>query len=190
MDADHILKEFLASTIASFRSNHKLANLAIEQVSDSKLHESLDEHTNSIVVVMKHISGNLRSRWTDFLTTDGEKPWRNRDAEFIDSFTSRREVMDDWQRGWDCVIGALESLTVTDLAATVTIRGEPHSVPLAIQRSLAHTGYHVGQIVMIARIHCGDRWTTLTIPRGESRQYNLENWGAGSAQSEREDGER
>jgi hypothetical protein len=126
---------------------------------------------------MKHIAGNLTSRWTDFLTTDGEKPGRIRDNEFVESFRNRAELLDCWERGWTCLLSALKSLTPEDCAKTVMIRGEPHTVPLALERSLGHTCYHIGQIVQVARIHAGHKWNTLTIPRGGSEQFNLAHWG-------------
>jgi uncharacterized damage-inducible protein DinB len=172
-----VATEFLAAAISTFESNKRLADRAIEQVSDEKLHVSLNEHTNSIAVIMKHVAGNLISRWTDFLTTDGEKPWRDRDTEFVDTHVDRTELMAYWNRGWECVDGALQQLTEDDLAKTVVIRGKLHSVPLALQRSLGHTCYHVGQIVQVARIHAGAAWTTLTIPRGGSEEYNRTHWG-------------
>src|SRR5262249_53443633 len=128
-------------------------------------------------------AGNLLSRWTDFLTADGEKPWRNRDGEFTDTFANRNELITYWDSGWQRVFESLEALSVDDLKKTVTIRGEPHSVPLAIQRSLAHSGYHVGQIVLIARILAGDHWTTITIPRGASATFNQEVWGKAQYQT-------
>lgn len=169
--------EFLSAIKNAFEANKHLADCAVAQVPDDKLHVALDEHTNSIAVIMKHVAGNLTSRWTDFLMTDGEKPWRNRDDEFMDSFGSRAELLECWDRGWAVLLSALQSLTPEDLAKTVTIRGEPHTVPLALARSLGHTCYHVGQIVQVARIHAGDDWTTLTIPRGGSQHYNQANWG-------------
>jgi hypothetical protein len=169
--------EFVAAIRNAFEANKKLADRAIEQVPDDLLHVSLDPNTNSIAVIMQHVAGNLLSRWTDFLTTDGEKPWRNRDGEFVEFTRSRAELLDLWQRGWACLDGTLAALQPADLERTVTIRGEPHAVPLAMARSLGHTCYHVGQIVQIARIHAGDRWNTLTIPRGGSQQFNQANWG-------------
>ena len=174
---NEILNEFLACTIGSYEAHQKWANQAISQVPNAKMHEPLCENTNSIVVVMKHVSGNLRSRWTDFLTSDGEKPWRDRDQEFIDDFESREQLMDYWQGGWECVYAALKSLSVEDLARNVSIRGHQLTVPKAIQRSLTHTAYHIGQIIMLARFHCGDHWETLTIAKGGSEQFNRENWG-------------
>ena len=116
-------------------------------------------------------------RWTDFLTTDGEKPSRNRDSEFVDSFTSRAELLKFWESGWACLLETLKSLKPDDFGKTVTIRGESHTVPLALERSLGHTCYHIGQIVQIARIQAGSNWKTLTIPRAGSEQFNNNNWG-------------
>jgi hypothetical protein len=172
-----IAAEFMAATINACEANKRMADRAVEQVPDNKLHVALDENTNSIAVIMKHVAGNLASRWTDFLTTDGEKPWRNRDDEFVDSFGSRAEVLELWERGWTCLLKTLMSLKLQDLEKTVLIRGETHSVPLALERSLGHTCYHVGQIVQVARIHAGNKWNTLTIPRGGSVQFNKAHWG-------------
>jgi hypothetical protein len=172
-----VAAEFLSAIQNAFEANRRMADRAVEQVPDDKLHIALDANTNSIAVIMKHVAGNLLSRWTDFLTTDGEKPWRNRDDEFVDSFGSRAELLDFWERGWDCLLWTLRSLKPEDLEKTVTIRGEPHSVPLALERSLGHTCYHVGQIVQVARIQAGDKWNTLTIPRGGSEQFNKAKWG-------------
>lgn len=173
----NLAAEFLSAMVNAFEANKRLADRAIAQVADDKLHIPLDGNTNSIAVIMKHVAGNLRSRWTDFLTTDGEKPWRQRDDEFVDTFGSRTEILECWERGWACLQSTLASLTPADLEKTVLIRGEPHSVPLALSRSLGHTCYHIGQIVQVARIHAGEKWSTLTIPRGESEKYNQANWG-------------
>lgn len=172
-----IAAEFLSAVVNAFEANKRLADRAVEQVPDDKLHAALDPNTNSIAVIMKHVAGNLTSRWTDFLTADGEKPWRNRDGEFVDAFGSRAELLEAWERGWSCLLGALKGLKPEDLGKTVLIRGEPHSVPLALERSLGHTCYHVGQIVQVARIHAGAKWNTLTIPRGGSEQFNKAHWG-------------
>lgn len=172
-----ITAEFLSAAINAFEANKRLADRAIEQVPDEKLHAALDGHTNSIAVIMQHVAGNLLSRWTDFLTSDGEKPGRNRDSEFLDASHSRAELVEIWERGWTCLLQTLRSLQPEDLGKTVFIRGEPHSVPLALQRSLGHTCYHIGQIVQVARVHAGENWQVLTIPRGASEQFNRENWG-------------
>jgi hypothetical protein len=172
-----IAAEFMSAIINAFEANKRLADRAVEQVPDDKLHIPLDANTNSVAIVMKHVAGNLRSRWTDFLTADGEKPWRNRDDEFEDSFGNRAELLEAWEQGWACLFNALRGLKPEDLVRTVTIRGEPHSVPLALERSLGHTCYHIGQIVQVARIHAGEKWNTLTIPRGGSKEFNQAKWG-------------
>jgi hypothetical protein len=174
-----ITTEIIAAAINAFEANKRMADRAVAQVPDDKLHVALDANTNSIAVIMKHVAGNLLSRWTDFLTTDGEKPWRHRDGEFVESFKSRAELLEFWERGWACLIKTLRSLTPEDLGKTVFIRGEPHSVPLALERSLGHTCYHIGQIVQVARIHAGEQWNTLTIPRGKSEEFNKQHWGQG-----------
>jgi len=161
----------------AFLYNKGLAERAIAQLSDEQLHASLHPETNSVAVIMKHVAGNLLSRWTDLLTTDGEKPWRNRDDEFVDTFASRQEILDYWNSGWKCFVDTIDALQPADLDATITIRGESLSVALAIARSLSHCGYHVGQIVLISRILAGDQWQTLTIPRSKSQQHNAKNWG-------------
>ncbi|MBL8848563.1 MAG: GNAT family N-acetyltransferase [Planctomycetaceae bacterium] len=176
-------RAMLEATIHSYRANKGWADKAIGQVSDENLHVALDPNTNSIAVITKHVAGNLLSRWTDFLSSDGEKLWRNRDDEFIDMFTSRAEVLAHWESGWLCLFDTLESLTPDDLARTVTIRGEVHTVPLAMQRSLSHTAYHVGQIILVARILAGDQWSTITIPRGGSAGFNQRVWGQGHYRS-------
>src|SRR6185437_14861860 len=124
-----IAAEFLSATINAFEANKRLADRAVEQVPDEKLPVALDANTNSIAVIMKHVAGNLASRWTDFLTTDGEKPWRQRDEEFVESSTSRAELLEKWERGWACLLQTLGSPRREDLEKTVLIRGEPHSVP-------------------------------------------------------------
>jgi hypothetical protein len=168
---------FLSAIINAFEANKKLADRAVEQVPDDKLHVALDANTNSIAVIMKHVAGNLTSRWTDFLTTDGEKPDRNRDDEFVDTFRSRAELIECWERGWKRLLTTLRSLGPEDLGRVVLIRGEPHTVPLALARSLGHTCYHIGQIVQVARVLAGEKWNTLTIPRGGSEQFNQASWG-------------
>ena len=170
--------ELLEATLVTMRRNKDWAEKAIAQTSDQNMHRTLSDDTNSIVVIMKHVSGNLQSRWTDFLTTDGEKDWRDRDNEFVDDFESREQLMDYWNKGWDCFLGTLDSLNENDLGKEVFIRGEPHSVRLAIQRSVGHTCYHVGQIILLARIMFeGKNWNTISIPKGGSNQYNQSVWG-------------
>jgi hypothetical protein len=163
----------VAASVEALRSYKRLADGAIAQTSDDGLHQSLDAHTNCIAVIMKHLAGNMISRWTDFLTTDGEKPDRNRDGEFVDDFADRAAILAYWEAGWARLLETMSGLCDADLFRTVTIRGEPHHVIDAIQRQVAHYGYHVGQIVLIARVLKGDgAWDVLTIPRGGSRQFN------------------
>ena len=172
-------REFIDSVATTFRANRNWADKAIAQVSDEKLRVPLDENTNSIAVIMKHVAGNLKSRWTDFLTTDGEKPWRNRDDEFVDGFGDRDEIVAYWESGWQVLFETLDSLKPDDLVKTITIRGEDHSVPLAMSRSLGHCAYHVGQIMLISRILAEGNWETITIARGASSNYNQKVWGKG-----------
>jgi len=163
---------FLASCVEEFRHQRTLAERAIAQLEPAQLHAVLHEDGNSIAVVMKHMAGNMVSRWTDFLTTDGEKPWRNRDGEFVDDFASRAQLDAHWERGWATLFATLESLSDADLDRTVTIRGEPHTVARALLRQVGHYGYHVGQIVAQARALRGRDWQSLSIPRGGSDAYN------------------
>ena len=163
----------ITASIAVFRSQKDLAEGAIRQTSDEDLRRALDPHTNSIAVIMKHMGGNMLSRWTDFLTSDGEKPDRHRDGEFIDDFADRAEILAYWEKGWSRLFETMNALSDADLLKTITIRGEPHHVLDAIQRQISHYGYHVGQIVLIARHLKGDGdWKVLTIPRGGSEQFN------------------
>ena len=165
------------ATAAAFAYHKLLADRAVAQLPDAALRRTLDAHTNSIAVIMQHVAGNLRSRWTDFLTSDGEKPWRHRDDEFVDRFPERAALLEYWEAGWAALTETLAGLTAADMTAAVTIRGETFSVPAAMARSLAHTSYHVGQIVQLARHWAGDQWETLTIPRGGSSEYNKTVWG-------------
>lgn len=166
------------AAVQTFQTNKQWADKAVAQVSDEKLRVRLHADTNSLAVIMKHVAGNLRSRWTNFLTEDGEKAWRNRDDEFVDTFADRNAALAYWELGWGTLFDTLEQLSDEDLSRTVTIRGEAHSVALALQRSLGHTCYHVGQIMLVARMLCTDDWQVLTIPRGESAEYNARVWGA------------
>ena len=171
---------YLADSLAVFRQYKKMAERAIEQVTDDHLFALLDEEANSIAVIMKHMAGNMRSRWTAFLTSDGEKPDRNRDTEFTDPPPTREALLNVWADGWQRVFTALEPLTDADLTRTVTIRGEAHSVMQAINRQLAHYACHCGQIVLLAKHFQGARWKSLSIPRGKSAEFN-KRVGAGEA---------
>lgn len=175
-------RTWLASIEQTFRSQKSLAEKAAGQMSDEAFVRRPAETFNSVAVIMRHTAGNLASRWRDFLTTDGEKPDRDRDAEFQDWPGTRTELMAYWEAGWRTLFDALAGLADSEAARTVTIRGEPHSVTLAIERSLAHTAYHVGQIVLLARFFTGnENWNWLTIPPGGSRRHNEETWGTAAS---------
>ena len=163
---------YLEDSLSLFRMYKRLGEGAMAQVSDADLFVELDREANSIAVVVKHMAGNMRSRWTDFLTTDGEKPDRNRDSEFVDPPRTRQALAEMWEEGWACLFGALEPLTDADLARTITIRGEAHSVMQAINRQLAHYSYHVGQIVLLAKHFASDHWQSLSVPRSHSAEFN------------------
>ena len=149
-----------------------LADRAMQQVTDEQLFAAIDPEANSIAIIVKHLSGNMRSRWTDFLTTDGEKPDRDRDSEFVEPPATRQGVLDAWEDGWARLFQALAPLSDADLARTVTIRGEAHSVMQAINRQLAHYPHHVGQIVLLAKHFACDHWQSLSVPRNKSADFN------------------
>jgi hypothetical protein len=162
----------MKDSIGVFQYYKKLAERGIAQCPDESLFTILDPQSNSIAIIVKHMAGNMRSRWTDFLTSDGEKPDRNRDTEFEEPPTTRAELMERWERGWKFLFDALEPLSDADLTRTIVIRSEPHSVMQAINRQVAHYSYHVGQIVFLARHFAGDKWQTLTIPKKKSAEFN------------------
>lgn len=144
----------------------------MEQVSDQQLFQALDQEMNSIALLVKHMAGNMRSRWTDFLTSDGEKPDRFRDREFeVSGATTRSDVMRWWEEGWACVMGAIDALKPEDVMRTVTIRGEPHTALQAMNRQIAHYAAHIGQIVFLAKHLRSSDWKTLSIPRGKSKEF-------------------
>jgi hypothetical protein len=161
-----------ADSLDLFRYYKNLTERAMAQATDEQLLEVLDDEMNSIAVIVKHMAGNMRSRWTDFLTSDGEKPDRNRDAEFVDPPATRDALLALWEQGWQCLFNALEPLTEEDARRTVTIRGEAHSVLQAINRQVAHYSYHCGQIVMLAKHFKNAEWQSLTIPRRKSADFN------------------
>jgi hypothetical protein len=175
-----VARDYLESTRDTFLSHKQAADRAIAQVSDAGLRRTLDEHTNSIAILMRHIAGNLTSRWTEFRTTDGEKPWRDRDGEFVEQHESREELLARWNAGWQVVLDALASLQEGELGRIIHTRGEAQSVLLGLQRSLAHVTYHCGQIVLLARVFAEGDWQVLTIPRGGSAEYNARHWGPGT----------
>jgi hypothetical protein len=166
---EDLAKHYLEDSIASLRAYKKMAEKALDQITDDEFFVTLDEEGNSVAVIMKHMAGNMFSRWTDFLTTDGEKPNRNRDLEFvIDPAAGKDEVVAYWEKGWQCVFSALEPLRGEDLGRTVLIRGEAHTVIQAINRQLMHYANHIGQIVFLAKHFRAGDWKSLSIPRNRS----------------------
>ena len=163
-----ITASYLEDALALLRQYKELAEKAMAQVEDEQLVTALDPEMNSIAIIVKHMAGNMRSRWTDFLTTDGEKPDRNRDSEFVDPPADRQALMRLWEDGWRRVFEAVDPLSEADLQRTVTIRGEAHSVMQAINRQLTHYAYHCGQIVLLAKHFNSDHWQSLSIPRRRS----------------------
>lgn len=163
---------YIEDALAVFRQYKQLGEKAMAQVTDEQLFATLDNESNSIAIIVKHITGNMRSRWTDFLTSDGEKLTRNRDSEFVDPPDTRETLLRDWEQGWACVFSAIEPLTDADLPRTVTIRGEAHSVMQAINRQLAHYPMHIGQIILLAKHYAGAHWQTLSVARNRSAEFN------------------
>lgn len=171
---EQIIKNYLSDAILSFRNYKELAEKAMAQISDEEFFEAIDAEANSIAVIVKHIAGNLRSRWTDFLTSDGEKADRHRDTEFeiLRLADTRESLMEFWESGWQTLFGAIEPLTVEDFGKFVTIRGEPHTIAEAINRQLTHYAMHIGQIVLLAKHFRSSDWKTLTVPRNRSAEFN------------------
>lgn len=164
---------YLDDVLARFQEIKKLADRSLEQIDSEQLFLAWDEESNSIAITMKHIAGNMRSRWKDFLTTDGEKPDRNRDMEFtLTSTDDLASLKATWEEGWNLLFEAIRGLTPDDLSRTVLIRNDPHTVYQAINRQLLHYAYHVGQIVFMAKHLASDHWKSLTIPRGKSQEFN------------------
>jgi hypothetical protein len=166
-------RHYLEDSIKSFRAYKKLAEKALDQVSEDELFVTLDDEANSLAVIMKHMAGNMLSRWTDFLTTDGEKPDRNRDMEFvIEPQSGKADIVAHWEKGWQVVFAALEPLRPEDLSRKVMIRGEEHTVVQAINRQLMHYAYHIGQIAFLAKHFRATEWKSLSIPRNKSQAFN------------------
>ena len=173
-DASPLATLFIEDTTLTFRRQKELAERAMAQVADDEFFRTVDAESNSIAVIAKHIGGNLRSRFTDFLTTDGEKPDRDRDGEFIaESQAHRAEIMGAWETGWSVLFASLTALRPEDLLSTVRIRTEPMTVVAALHRALAHVSQHVGQIVWLAKHLRSTDWKTLSIPRGQSATYRV-----------------
>lgn len=169
-----INNSYLESVQKQFLYYKTLGEKAIDQLEPEQLFVSVNEDTNSIATIIKHLSGNMLSRWTDFLTTDGEKEWRNRDDEFESNSNTKEEVMKIWNNGWDCFFNALNSLTADQLTTIIYIRNEGHTVVEAINRQLAHYPYHIGQIVFYAKMLKKSEWSSLSIPKNKSNSYNAD----------------
>jgi Protein of unknown function (DUF1572) len=165
---------YIKDSITLFRYYKKMAESAMAQCPDSGLFTSLDKESNSIAIIVKHMTGNMRSRWTNFLTTDGEKPDRDRDSEFEEPPKTRADLFTLWDAGWKIFLDALDSLTDADMAKTVTIRAEPHSVMQAVNRQVAHYSSHIGQIIFLAKHFASDNWKSLTVPRKGSSQFTAD----------------
>jgi hypothetical protein len=170
--AHEFTTSYMKDSLDLLRYYKKLAERAMQQVNDEQLFAALDREMNSIAIIVKHMAGNMRSRWMDFLSSDGEKPDRNRDTEFENPPATRKALLELWQQGWGYVFDALEPLSDSDLGRTVTIRGEPHSVMQAINRQIAHYAYHCGQIVFLAKHLAHTHWQSLSVPRGKSAEFN------------------
>jgi len=168
-----LVTHYLEDALATFRAYKKLAEKALDQITEEEFFTTLDGESNSIAVVMKHLAGNMLSRWTNFLTTDGEKPDRNRDLEFvIEPQTTKDDVLAYWQKGWACVFAAIEPLQPDDFERKVLIRGEEHTIVRAINRQMTHYAYHIGQIVFLAKHFRSHDWKSLSIPRNRSAEFN------------------
>jgi len=170
--ADTLASHYLSEILRQYRGHKRMAEGALRQLKDEEFFIALDPESNSIAILVKHLAGNMRSRFTDFLATDGEKPDRFRDQEFlVGANTTRAEVMSWWEEGWNCVFSAVAALGPDDLMRTVFIRQEPHSVVQALNRALAHFAQHIGQVVFLAKHLRSSEWNTLSIPRGESEKF-------------------
>lgn len=169
---EHILSNYHADAIQSFRNYKKMAEQAMEQVSDEEFFALIDPVANSIAIIVKHIAGNLHSRWRDFLASDGEKPERDRVAEFEIAGDTRESLMEFWETGWQTLFDNIKPLTEKDFKKTITVRGETHTIVEAINRQLAHYPYHIGQIVLLAKHFKSSDWKTLSVPKNKSAEFN------------------
>lgn len=174
-----MIANYLNSTIKQFEYYKALGDKAFVQLSEEDIHWRKDENSNSIAIIVNHMSGNMLSRWTDFLTADGEKEWRNRDAEFEVVIQNKDQLIEQWEKGWMCLFKALYSITPDNFNRPVFIRNQKHTIIEAFNRQTTHYAYHVGQIVLLAKMMKGDEWESLSIPKGQSNQFNEEKFGRG-----------
>ncbi|MFD2567978.1 DUF1572 family protein [Pseudotenacibaculum haliotis] len=165
---------YLPSAVKQFQYYKSLGEKTIDQLSEEQLFWTSDTEANSIAIIAKHIVGNMLSRWTNFLTEDGEKSWRNRDDEFVNSYETKQNILDSWEKGWQCLFEALDCVTEENSNTIVYIRNQGHTITEAINRQLCHYSYHVGQIVFIGRMLKKDEWTSLSVAKNASKQYNKE----------------
>ncbi len=165
---------YLESVIKQFDYYKSLGDKTLEQLNFGEIQKEFVKDSNSIAIIVKHIAGNMLSRWTNFLTEDGEKTWRHRDSEFIDSFQTKAEVLLYWNKGWNCLFDAIRPLQTNQLGDIIYIRNQGHTITEAINRQLAHYAYHVGQIVFLGKLLKGNEWVSLSIPKGQSATYNQE----------------
>ena len=172
--------DYLDSTTKIFNKYKSLGESTFAQLSDRELLWKYNSEINSIAIIVSHLSGNMKSRFTDFLTTDGEKSWRQRDSEFEVETKTRQEMMEKWEDGWNCVFGAVKSISSDNFNTLLYIRSEPHSIVDALNRQLTHYAYHIGQIVFIGRMIKGSDWQTLSIAKGKSDKFNIEHFGSGN----------
>jgi len=168
------MNSYLESIKKQFEYYKMLGDKTFEQISEEKLFLKLNEESNSISMIVKHLNGNMLSRWTDFLKSDGEKEWRKRDEEFDNNIRTKKELLSKWNEGWECLFNAINGLTENDLEKEIYIRNMGHSVVEAINRQTAHYSYHIGQIVFIGKVIQNENWNSLSIPKGESKKYNKE----------------
>ncbi len=167
-----IAQNYLDATRKLFYYYKSLGDKALAQLDEEKIHFRFDENSNNVATIVKHMAGNMLSRWTDFLTSDGEKEWRNRETEFEDTFQSKEAMMDYWEKGWNCLFDAIAPLKEEDLSKIVYIRNEGHSVLEAVNRQLAHYSYHTGQLVFVIKSLKSENWQSLSIPKGKSADFN------------------
>jgi hypothetical protein len=166
--------DFITSAKNQFEYYRLLGEKTFSQLSEEQLFWKYNDESNSIATIVKHLSGNMLSRWTDFYNSDGEKEWRNRDSEFDNDIKDKNELLEKWNNGWNCLFNVIDNLNVDDLDKIIYIRNQGHSVTEAINRQLAHYPYHIGQIVFIGKMVCDDKWSSLSIPKGNSSSYNNE----------------
>jgi len=163
---------YLSSIFKQFKYYKSLGDKTFEQLTEEQIHRQYNTESNSVAIIVKHIVGNMLSRWTSFLTQDGEKEWRNRDQEFKDTYSDKKEMIQAWDKGWNCLFDAIKPLTEEELEQIIYIRNQGHTITEAINRQLAHYSYHIGQLVFLGKMITNNNWKPLSIPKGKSKSYN------------------